>query len=83
MAQQNMKIETKGKMLIISIDTSKTVSLSGSPLKIRKPGEEPKLRVNDLIATSGGFLAVDGGYTVSLNVNRDPSMRPETVEATA
>jgi hypothetical protein len=82
MAQQNMTVETKGKMLLISIDTSIIVSESGTPLKIRKPGDDVKLRVNDLIATSGGFLQIPGGYTVSLNVNRDPAMRP-AVAATA
>ena len=84
MAEQNMKVEVKGKAMIITIpDAGLVVSEAGTKLKVRNAGDTPKLRVNDLIATSGGFLKHGGGYTISLNVNRDPAVRLATADAKA
>lgn len=63
MSVENVHTEFKGDKLIITVDISdKTVK--SSPMS--KSGK------NKLVATTGGFVGLEKGFAIGLNVTRKP-----------
>ena len=69
---RNVKVTENDKTITLVIDKGTTLSKIGETLKSKNDDGSFKTRQNDLVATSGGWAAINAEFSISLNVNRAP-----------